>query len=263
MKRLTNQRAGGLRGFALLFCAALLTLGLAASGAEKDPGAKPDSSSKAYDALVREFDKAMEDFQTIVQAAKTDAEREKAFEKYPQPEQFAGRFLKLAEADPKSSTALDALVWIASHTRSGSEPGKAVDLLVQHHLASEKLGDVSYQLIYSDAPTSDQALRTIREKSPHRPVQGKALFSLAQRLMGHDKAAEAEKLFEEVAAQYADVTHWRGTLGDAAKAFLFEMRNLVIGKVAPDIEGEDVEGVKFKLSDQRGKVVVLDFWGDW
>ena len=34
-------------------------------------------------------------------------------------------------------------------------------------------------------------------------------------------------------------------------------------KTAPEIEGEDIEGVAFKLSDYRGKVVMLDFWGDW
>ncbi|MBT7257007.1 MAG: redoxin domain-containing protein [Planctomycetaceae bacterium] len=34
-------------------------------------------------------------------------------------------------------------------------------------------------------------------------------------------------------------------------------------KVAPEIAAEDIDGVKFKLSDYRGKVVVLDFWGDW
>jgi predicted Zn finger-like uncharacterized protein len=39
--------------------------------------------------------------------------------------------------------------------------------------------------------------------------------------------------------------------------------NLSVGKVAPDIEGEDIDGQKFKLSDYRGKVVVLDFWGNW
>ena len=36
-----------------------------------------------------------------------------------------------------------------------------------------------------------------------------------------------------------------------------------IGKVAPEIEGSDADGVAFKLSDYRGKVVMLDFWGDW
>src|SRR4051812_31353276 len=34
---------------------------------------------------------------------------------------------------------------------------------------------------------------------------------------------------------------------------------LTIGKVAPDIVGEDIDGKEFKLSDYRGKVVVLDF----
>lgn len=39
--------------------------------------------------------------------------------------------------------------------------------------------------------------------------------------------------------------------------------DLEIGKVAPDIEGTDLDAVPFKVSDYRGQVVVLDFWGDW
>ena len=39
--------------------------------------------------------------------------------------------------------------------------------------------------------------------------------------------------------------------------------DLAIGKVAPEIEGTDVNGMPFKLSDYRGQVVLLDFWGDW
>jgi hypothetical protein len=40
-------------------------------------------------------------------------------------------------------------------------------------------------------------------------------------------------------------------------------KSLAIGREAPEIEGNDVDGVAFKLSDYRGKVVVLDFWGHW
>lgn len=36
-----------------------------------------------------------------------------------------------------------------------------------------------------------------------------------------------------------------------------------VGTVAPNFTGADQHGVKFKLSDYRGKVVVVDFWGDW
>jgi predicted Zn finger-like uncharacterized protein len=36
-----------------------------------------------------------------------------------------------------------------------------------------------------------------------------------------------------------------------------------IGQKALEINGEDIDGQPFKLSDYRGKVVVLDFWGHW
>jgi hypothetical protein len=36
-----------------------------------------------------------------------------------------------------------------------------------------------------------------------------------------------------------------------------------VGDVAPEIDGEDVDGNRLKLSDFRGKVVVVDFWGHW
>jgi hypothetical protein len=36
-----------------------------------------------------------------------------------------------------------------------------------------------------------------------------------------------------------------------------------VGATAPEIEGTDIDEVPFKLSDYRGQVIVLDFWGDW
>ena len=36
-----------------------------------------------------------------------------------------------------------------------------------------------------------------------------------------------------------------------------------VGSQAPEIEGQDVDGETFRLSDYRGKVVLLDFWGHW
>ena len=48
-----------------------------------------------------------------------------------------------------------------------------------------------------------------------------------------------------------------------AEGPLFELQNLQIGMVAPNIEGTDVDDESFQLADYRGKVVVIDFWGDW
>ncbi len=36
-----------------------------------------------------------------------------------------------------------------------------------------------------------------------------------------------------------------------------------VGQTAPEIAGEDIDGKPMKLSDYRGKVVVLDFGGNW
>jgi len=36
-----------------------------------------------------------------------------------------------------------------------------------------------------------------------------------------------------------------------------------VNRPAPEIRGKDLDGNPMKLSDFRGKVVMLDFWGDW
>ncbi len=37
----------------------------------------------------------------------------------------------------------------------------------------------------------------------------------------------------------------------------------IIGEVAPDFQGKKPDGSTLKLSDYRGKIVLLDFWGTW
>ena len=44
---------------------------------------------------------------------------------------------------------------------------------------------------------------------------------------------------------------------------MFEIHHLGVGKEVPEIEGKDQDGKEFKLSDYRGKVVLLDFWSQF
>ena len=90
--------------------------------------------------------------------------------------------------------------------------------------------------------------------------RGVATFDLARLLKnrGPERAAEAEALFQEVREMYADVDNHRpGGLGKWSEAELYALHNLIVGKVAPEIEDRDGEGKAFKLSDYRGKVVLL------
>jgi peroxiredoxin len=74
---------------------------------------------------------------------------------------------------------------------------------------------------------------------------------------------QAETVWAEVEKKYPSVAYKQSTLGKLAAGELYELRHLAIGKTAPDIEGEDLDGKKFKLSDYRGKVVLLVYWGTW
>ena len=79
---------------------------------------------------------------------------------------------------------------------------------------------------------------------------------------------EADGLFALTIEQYADVSAYGQKNGDEplggeARRQLHELRDLAVGKVAPEIVGEDVDGKRLRLSDYRGSVVLLTFSGNW
>jgi hypothetical protein len=173
---------------------------------------------------------------------------------------------------------------------------KAFQLIHRDHIGSDRLGALCQRVSYGFSKEYETFLRAVMAKNPHRAVQGTATLSLAnflnnrlQRvdlcleqpelakefagLYGKDYLAglqrqdrakavkEFEALFEQAAQKYGNVKLPGGdTVGDRATVALFEIRNLSVGKTAPDIEAEDQDGKRFKLSDYRGKVVLLDFW---
>jgi hypothetical protein len=87
-----------------------------------------------------------------------------------------------------------------------------------------------------------------------------AAVALARLYEGSD-SEKAEKYYRLILDQYAGIAS--STQVQQAKGALERIKTFGIGKTAPEIEGEDLFGKHFKLSDYRGKVVVIDFWGDW
>jgi hypothetical protein len=166
----------------------------------------------------------------------------------------------LLKADPKAAEDFELLSQLLN---MGGPSPEIIGYLAKHHVSHPKIGDLCNRLSFGPAGKETQELlRAVIEKNPDRNAKGHATMTLAQILM-RTKGDEAEKLFEKVLADYKDVKWFRGTLGERAENCLFELRHLQVGMVVPDIEGEDLDGKKFKLSDYRGKVVMLDFWGHW
>jgi peroxiredoxin len=151
---------------------------------------------------------------------------------------------------------------------------------------------------HSDLVRADGTLYTEKEVMPDDDYA--YLLHMKQCDVGYLRA-EAERLYEEVIVEYGDLPYlrpqdrvleallkqpepkWNGepltaearrkieagiarrrtTLGQVTEGRLDDWHNLAVGKTAPEIKGVDVQGKPLALSDYRGKVVALVFWGTW
>lgn len=210
---------------------------------------------------------------------------------------FGTRAIELADKY-KGDASLRVLSYTAANFANKDTAKAIVERIEKDYLKSEKLGDVleSGMALHSNLGEEDgnKLLDRVLAENPHalpkawvKYWQGRIQEQSASRMRGimnrplkkdatdeekakakdeKEKAAEempkaqaaAEKLFVEAAALAAG-TEQLDTIG----APVFEKTRLQIGMEVPDIVGEDVDGVAFKLSDYRGKIVVIDYWGFW
>jgi len=220
--------------------------------------ANKEASSIAsdYQRISKEFERERQDFFKAQDSAKTPEERDKI--KFPDREKYVGQMVAAAAKDTKDPAAVDAILWVIENARNDSPSrSAALALLKRYDFDSERLDDVCRVLAEEEEKDAENFLADMIARSPRPEVKGAAALSLGQSLAA-ENPTKAQQYFNEVIEKYGTKEQ-----KETAKAELFEMQNLVIGKVAPEIEGEDVDGKKVKLSDYRGKVVVLDFWGDW
>jgi hypothetical protein len=250
---------------------------------------KADESKKLtpaeeFQAIIKAQQQAQEEFRKAYDAAKTDEERQRVMKELGTKSSvnshyFADKFLALIRTYPKDPATLDAFRRMLAGMGYNPQTSEAAKLVISNWIKDERLADVCKTLVYYSSDAGDSLLRTAIAKSPHRTVQGYARLSLGLSLKARaDRMAnlrpadrepyeqEAEQLLQQVIDKYADLkaaTKYSTTLGRAAEVELFELQHLGVGKVAPDIEGEDLDGKAMKLRDYRGKIVLLDFWGSW
>ena len=128
------------------------------------------------------------------------------------------------------------------------------------------------ELVKSESPAAPNiaGLLDLAKKDPKSSFAAHAYLTAATLLKRYALAAcserataDAERLFEQLLVDFGQ-TPWEGTnLAEQIQPELSELRRVGIGKIAPDIHGEDLNGRRIKLSDYRGKIVVLTFWGSW
>ncbi len=244
---------------------------------DKPKDDKPKTPTEQFQALQKEYQEKQQEYFTAIREAKTNEERQKARnEKYPEPQEYAKRFLELGEkSKDEPEIAAKALSWVVTNVVYGPDADKALDLLVKEYIATKEIKAVCARLASLRTPKAEKALREIMEKSPFDDVKFQARISVAGSI--RDKAdsskdltlADYEKLYAEIEEVLKPVVRASNNskspdaLRDGAEKLLKEIRKFGVGKVAPEIEAEDIDGKSFKLSEYRGKVVLLDFWGNW
>jgi RNA polymerase sigma factor (sigma-70 family) len=267
-------------------------------GAEPEP-----TPQEQMQAAIKKWEQAWTKFNKRFDQAKTKEERTRLESERPRGDKCANELLALARAHAKERVAFDALAWIVESAGDTPAAAQALTLLRQDHLSASQIGDACEMSLYTrHRKAAHELVQAVLEKSPHRADRGQACLALARflhdsaqraryvqrqatpedikhyeqwfgaaelrHLQTADPAAlekEAERLYERVLAEFAKLFPGRRgePLGQSARAALDEIRLLAVGKTAPEIAAEDLDGKPLRLSAHRGKVVVLTFWATW
>ncbi len=266
----------------MLFLAAFGALTLAALPAQEP--VKPNAAQTAeelFQLLDREFRDAdaarMSRYYEVLRSKKFQAARAAkdsakmrelrgtvpALDKKP----FISRFQDGAKKFAGTDGAIPFLQWLIAKTRDDDVRRSAINTLLSQHIESSKIGKFvdlfswyAPRLGFELQPT----LQMIIDKSPHDLVKAHAYRARAEIVLRNRKnSSEAKLAAANKDMEMAEKLAGDSLLGLQLRGEEFVEKNLQVGMTAPDIVGEDLDGVGFKLSDYRGKVVVLDFWGDW
>ena len=191
------------------------------------------------------------------------------------PEKFAAvkaAYEAFAKEHAGTEEGLSALLVLLRNTWWEREAGtmeessaKLVDQILAEYPASPQLAQIVQYKYVLGKYQREAVFEKLLAASPHDAVKGEALLALAIA----DKATDPEagrQRFVELQERFGSVKR-RGVIpfAEYADAHLapHEKASLAVGKKAPEIAGRDLDGNEMKLSDHLGKVVVLDFWGDW
>ena len=234
-----------------------------ASQAERD---KLQAAWKANDAAMAE------DYKVWREA--TQAARAKGLPREEWPASPLAKWFPLNEQLADQGQP-DALTWCLQQvSTSGRDLATVLECksrwyqkLVSEHADSAAM-EVAFNYLRGEGGTGSldakrtlELLDTLLATTTREAMKARVLFAMPDVIARANDPEAAKKkleLYERLAKDYPNTPEAR-----RARGVLNSERNLSIGSLAPDFTTKDVDGVEFKLSDYRGKVVVLDFWGFW
>lgn len=245
-------------------------------------------ADEEFDKLQKEYEQAQEEWMEGFE--KQVAENpEKMIDMSSNPAAgFLPRFRKLAEAHAGKSEAIPPLAWIVENGMMAgamlfgmgggqSDAQWAFETLYKSHAADPAIKDaIGDGLRYAimDQEKLRKFCEQVRKVNPNEQAKGRATLLLAKSLYdgplimlpGFSVNKEKQKADRQRAgALFASIVEDLAGTEEAEEAgrYIYELEHLQLGMKAPEILGRDVESKEIKLSQFKGQVVVLDFWGFW
>ncbi len=183
------------------------------------------------------------------------------------------KFRLLAESKPKSRQEFESLITIARIAQDDSPESKAAlkwafPRILNNYTDSESMGSLMLELSRSESLEVQAFIRGVIEKSADKTVKGIGCFALGISLLACPKTRgrsenEAIAVMENAITESGSMEFGDEPFRDVVQPLLERIKSFSVGRVAADIHGKDSKGRALRLSDYRGKVVLLDFWADW
>ena len=237
------------------------------------PRAVQETASQVYERMTAEASAAHKAWRANV--AKLRKAAQESSEPFPDEAKISPyvrlipKFLAAADTYAGTEDAVPFLTWVVQNGFGvdDEQAKESFRKLVHVHVGSpqlEPLGAMldrlSYQFKEKEAAS---LLATIEKNSPSGTLRAWAVYTRCSATL-ESAAIDSDEFLKaksEVLAALEKADDRR--LASRAKGQIDVRERFSIGVVAPDITGIDLDGTEFALSDYKGKVLFVDFWGDW
>ena len=238
---------------------------------EKTAKPQMNPAEKEFKRLTDEVRKARADYYKQQAAAARKAREEgkmiPAMNMRVDLSQFTDQFRAAAKKFAGTDDAIQFLVFTLNISSDKAVLREVTDTLIQDHLGSSKMAEFVALTLGRVARGlgEDNTTRLLDAcaKSDSRLLEGAVHFYRGSQALANRKIGDADKKAAYDEMRKVLELAPKASFARRAEGILYEADHLQVGMKSPDIEGKDTDGVAFKLSDYEGKVILLDFWGDW
>lgn len=225
-------------------------------------GASPAEAER----IKRGYELSAETWELKMKIAADDEARQKLMETRPDPSATAADLWRQIAPSLHEDWVIPYAAFFLDLTRGSmvAERQRLLDAFGANHISKPDLAPFCIALAGSGDPKSLALLEKILAQNPDEPTKGIAALGAAMLLKTLGDAPEVMQkrltYLRQAIIMAADQTISGVSVADIVTDELYVIRHLAKGRIAPDFSGADVAGRVIRLSELRGKTVVLLFW---